>query len=58
MDCLGPLQLVIHVVHNRHAVGTLWDETNKMLTSLDMLISFVCLFLLLSTMAVLYHVNA
>lgn len=58
MDCLGPLQLVIHVGHNRHAVGTRWDKTNKMFTSLNMLISFVFLVPLLSAMTVLYDVNA
>ena len=53
------MQLAIHVVENRHAgeKKLLWDKTNKRQL---MVISFVCLVpvrLLLSSMAVLYHVN-
>ena len=58
----GHLQLVIQVVQNRHAgeQGTQWDNTTKRLTPFKMVISFVCLVLvcpMLSSMAVLYHVN-
>ena len=58
----GPLQLVIHVVQNRHfgEQATHWDKTNKELTSFKMVISFICLLplhLLLSSKPVLYHSN-
>lgn len=55
---VGPLQLVIHMVQNRHVgqQGTRWEKTNRKLTSFKMVISFICLlpvYLLLSIMAVL-----
>ena len=58
----GHLQLVIQVVQNHHAgeQGTQWDKTTKRLTPFKMVNSFVCLVLvcpMLSSMAVLYHVN-
>ena len=58
----GLLLLVIHVVQNRHTgeQETQWDKTTKRLTSFKMVISVVCLVLvcpMLSSMAVLYHVN-
>ena len=59
---IGPLQLVIHVVQNRPAgeQKSHWDETNKENYHFKLCMSFVCLIpvrLLLSSMAVLYHVN-
>lgn len=59
---IGPLQLVIHIIQNRHAREreTLWDKTNKELASFKMVISLVFLVLvslILSNMAVFYHVN-
>ena len=59
---IGPLQLVIHVVQNRRAEEETshWDKTNKENYHLKLFISFVCLVpvrLLLSSVAVLYHVN-
>ena len=58
----GHLQLVIQVVQNHHAgeQGTQRDKTTKRLTPFQMVNSFVCLVLvcpMLSSMAVLYHVN-
>ena len=54
---IGPLQLVIHIIQNRHAREreTLWDKTNKELASFKMVISLVFLVLvslILSNMAV------
>lgn len=59
---IGPLQLVIHIIQNRHAREreTHWDKTNKELASFKMVISLVFLVLvslILSNMAVFYHVN-
>ena len=59
---IGPLQLSIHVVQNRH-VGTLkshWNKTNKGNSHLKLCMPFVGLAplrLLRPNMAVLYHVN-
>ena len=59
---IGPLQLSIHVVRNRH-VGTQmshWDKTNKGNYHLKLCMPFVGLApvrLLRPNMAVLYHVN-
>ena len=53
------LQLVIHVVKKKNVVLERM-ELDKNLTSFKIIISFVCLVsvhLLLSSMAVLYHVN-
>ena len=60
-SAIGPLQLVIHVVQNRRAgeQKSHWD-TNKENYNLKLCLSFVCLVpvrLLLSSVAVLYHVN-
>lgn len=59
---IGPLQLVIHIIQNRHAREreTHWDKTNKELASFNMVISLVFLVLvslMLSSMAIFYHVN-
>ena len=59
---IGPLQLVIHIIQNRHAREreTHCDKTNKELASFKMVISLVFLVLvslMLSNMAVFYHVN-
>ena len=59
---LAPLQLTIHVVQNRHAgeQTSHWDKTNKGNYHLELCMPFICLVpvrLLLSRMAVLYHVN-
>ena len=59
---IGSLQLVIHIIQNRHAREreTHWDKTNKELASFKMVISLVFLVLvslILSSMAVFYHVN-
>lgn len=59
---IGPLQLVIHIIQNRQAREreTHWDKTNKELASFKMVISLVFLVLvslMLSSMAVFYHVN-
>ena len=59
---VGPLQLVIHMVQNRRAgeQKSHWDKTNKENYHLKLCMSFVCLVpvrLLLSSVAVLYHVN-
>ena len=55
----SPLQLVIHVVKKNAVLERM--ELNKNLTSFKIIISFVCVVsavhLLLSSMAVLYHVN-
>ena len=61
-SAIGPLQLVIHVVQNRRAEEqkSPWDKTNKEDYNLKWCMSFVCLVpvrLLLSSVAVLYHVN-
>ena len=59
---IGPLQLDIHVVQNRH-VGeqkSHWDKTNKGNYYLKLCLPFVCpvaVRRLLSSMAVLFHVN-
>ena len=62
MRIIDPLQLAIHVVQNRRAgeQKSHWDKTNKENYHLKLCMSFVCLVpvrLLLSSMAVLYHVN-
>ena len=59
---IGPLQLVIHIIQSRHdrERETHWDKTNKELASFKMVISLVFLVLvslMLSNMAVFYHVN-
>ena len=59
---ISPLQLAIHVVQNRRAgeQKSHWDKTNKENYHLKLCMSFVCLVpvrLLLSSVAVLYHVN-
>ena len=59
---IGPLQLAIHVAQNRQAGEQMspWDKTNKENYHLKLSLSFVCLVLgrlLLSSLAVLYHVN-
>ena len=59
---IGPLQLATHVVQNRRAgeQKSHWDKTNKENYHLKLCMSFVCLVLvriLLSSVAVLYHVN-
>ena len=59
---IGHLQLISHMVHNRHAgeQEMHWDKTDKRLTSFKMVLSVVRLApvrLLLSSMAVLYHVT-
>ena len=59
---IGPLQLVIHIIQNCHVREreTHWDKTNKELASIKMVISLVFLVLvslILSSMAVFYHVN-
>ena len=59
---IGPLQLVIHIIQSRHdrERETHWDKTNKELASFKMVISLVFLVLvslMLSSMAVFYHVN-
>ena len=59
---IGPLPLVIYVVQNRRAgeQESHWDKTNKENYNLKLCMSFVCLVpvrLLLSSTAVLYHVN-
>ena len=62
LQIIGPLQLAIHVVQNRHAgeQKSHWDKTNKEHYNLELCMSFVChvpVRLLLSSVAVLYHVN-
>ena len=55
---ISPLQLVIHVVKKNAVLERM--ELDKNLTSFKIIISFVCLVsvhLLLSSMAVLYHLN-
>ena len=55
---ISPLQLVIHVVKKNALLERM--ELDKNFTSFKIIISFVCLVsvhLLLSSMAVLYHVN-
>ena len=59
---IGPLQLAIHVVQNRRAgeQKSHWDKKNKESYHLKLCMFFVCLVpvrLLLSSTAVLYHVN-
>ena len=59
---IGPLQLVIYIIQNRHAREreTHWDKTNKELASFKMVISLVFLVLvslMLSSTAIFYHVN-
>ena len=59
---IGHLHVAIHVVQNCHAgeQKSHWDKTNKGNYHLKLCMSFVCLVpvrLLLSSMAVLYHVN-
>ena len=59
---IGPLQLAIHVVQNRRSgeEKSHWDKTNRENYHLKLCMCFVCLVpvrLLLSIMAVLYHVN-
>ena len=61
-DQVGPLQLAIHVVQNRRAgeQKSHWDKTDKENDHLKSCMSFVCLVpvrLLLSSVAVLHHVN-
>ena len=56
------MQLAIHVVQNRRAgeQKSLWDKTNKENYHLKLCMSFACFVpvrLLLSSVAVLYHVN-
>ena len=60
---IGPLQLAIHVVHNRRAgeQKSHWDKTNKENYHLKLCMSFVCLVperLLLYSMVNLYHMNS
>ena len=62
MLIIGPLQLAIRVVQNRRAgeQKSHWDKTNKENYHFKLCMSFVCLVpvrLLLSSVAVLYHVN-
>ena len=55
---ISPLQLVFHVVKKNAVLERM--ERDKNLASFKIIISFVCLVsvhLLLSSMAVLYHVN-
>ena len=59
---IGPLQLAIHVVQNCRAgeQKSHWEKTNRENYHFKLCISFVCLVpvrLLLSSVAVLYHVN-
>ena len=59
---IGPLELTIHVVPNRHPGEQRphWGKTNKGNYHLKLCMSFVCLVpvrLLLSSIVVLYHVN-
>ena len=60
---IGPLQLIaIHVVQNRRAGEQKlhWDKTNKENYDVKLCMSLACLVpvrLLLSSVAVLYHVN-
>ena len=59
---IGPLQLAIHVVQNYRAgeQKSHWDKTNRENYHFKLCMSFVCLVpvrLLLSSVAVLYHVN-
>ena len=59
---IGPLQLANHVVQNRLTEGQTshWHKTNKGNYHLKLCMPFVCLVpvrLLLSSTAVLYHVN-
>ena len=59
---IGPLQLAIHVVQNCRAgeQKSHWDKTNRENYHFKLCMSFVCLVpvrLLLSSVAVLYHVN-
>ena len=62
---IGPLQLVSHVAQIRgKQVMHCWDKRNQALKLFKMIISFACLpqvcpwlFHLLSSMAVMYHVN-
>lgn len=54
---IDPLQLVIHMIQNRHAREreTHWNKTNKQLASFEMVFSFVFLALvslMLSSVAV------
>ena len=54
---IGPLQLVIHMIQNRHAREreTCWDKKNKELASFEMVFSLVFLVLvslMLPSMAV------
>ena len=59
---IGLLQPAIHVVQNLRAgeQKSHWDKTNKENYNLELCMSFVChvpVRLLLSSVAVLYHVN-
>ena len=59
---MGPLQLAIHVLQNRRAgeQKSQWDKTNKENYNFRLCMSLACLVpvrLLLSSMAVLHHVN-
>ena len=63
LKTIGPLQLGLHVVQNRRAEEqkSHWDKTNKENYRSMLCMSFVSLVLvrlLLSSVAVLYHVNA
>ena len=56
---IGPLQVAVHVVQNRHAgeQKSHWDKTNKGNNHLKLCMLFICLVpvrILLSSMAVLY----
>ena len=62
MLTIGPLQLAIHMVQKCRAgeQKSHWEKTNKENYHLTLCMSFVCLVpvrLLLSNVAVLYHVN-
>ena len=59
---VGPFQLAIHVIQNRRAGEQKlhWDKTNEENYHFKLCMYFVCLVpvrLLLSSVAVLYHVN-
>ena len=60
LKAIGPLELAIHVVQNRHdgEQKLHWDKTNKGDYHLKLFMPFVCLVpvrLLLSSTVVLYH---
>ena len=59
---IGPLQLAIHVIQNRHAgeQKSHWDKTNKGNYHSKLCVPFVGLVpeqLFLSSVAVFYHMN-